>query len=313
MADLRSRLAEELLALGRQRIFAREPVNSPQIRQFCDAIEDDNPIYRDAEAARRHGHGGQVAPPAMLHSWTMPPLRHRDGDRPLLAQARDVFGEHGFDAVIATNYDIHHDRYFEIGERIVETVSIDTVSDLKATPVGVGHFLSTRHDFAGADGAVAATLLIRVYHFRAHDRGAGAPLAAREKPRAGPVGSDDVGKRTMLAPLAIDITPTLVVGGAIGSNDYERVHHDVPLARAQGLKDIITNILTTTGLVSRYVTDWAGPRALLRDMALTLKAPNYPGDRMTLTGAADAQRVSVVGDNSLGKHVVAEIGYTLDA
>lgn len=302
MSD-RSRLAEQLLALGARRISAREPVNVTQIRQFCDAIEDDNPLYRDAGAARRHGHGGQVAPPAMLHCWTMPPLR-RAGEPTLLAQARDIFGDHGFDAVIATNYAVRHDRYFAVGEQVVETVSIEEVSDLKATPVGVGHFLSTRHMFAGADGAVAATLAIRVYHFRRYADGEGPPPLEGGKPT--PVASGTMAGAA-LPPLSIDITPTLIVGGAIGSNDYERVHHDVPLARAQGLNDIIMNILTTTGLVSRYVTDWAGPRAMLRSIALTLKAPNYPGDRMTLTGMADGPRVSVTGRNGLGKHVVAEV------
>ena len=45
------------------------------------------------------------------------------------------------------------------------------------------------------------------------------------------------------------------------------------------------NILTTNGLVGRYVTDWAGPNALLKSVSIRLGAPNYPGDTMTITGA----------------------------
>lgn len=37
------------------------------------------------------------------------------------------------------------------------------------------------------------------------------------------------------------------------------------------------NILTTNGLVGRYVTDHFGPSAVLRKVAIRLGAPNYPG------------------------------------
>ena len=46
---------------------------------------------------------------------------------------------------------------------------------------------------------------------------------------------------------------------AIASRDYQDVHHDPVLAVERGSKDIFMNILSTNGLVGRYVTDWAGP------------------------------------------------------
>ena len=45
------------------------------------------------------------------------------------------------------------------------------------------------------------------------------------------------------------------------------------------------NILSTNGLVGRYVTDWTGPGGVLTDVEIRLGAPNYPGDTMTLTGS----------------------------
>ena len=48
---------------------------------------------------------------------------------------------------------------------------------------------------------------------------------------------------------------------AIATRDYQDVHHDRDKAQAKGSKDIFVNILTDTGLVQRYVTDWAGPDA----------------------------------------------------
>ena len=115
-----------------------------------------------------------------------------------------------------------------------------------------------------------------------------------------------------LPPLAIDLTRTLIVAGAIASRDYQDVHHDPSLAQAKGSKDVIMNILTTNGFVGRYITDWAGPDAFIRSVKVRLGAPNYPGDTMTITGAVtaldgDTATVSVKGSNSLGDHVNAVV------
>jgi acyl dehydratase len=116
-----------------------------------------------------------------------------------------------------------------------------------------------------------------------------------------------------LAPLEIAVTRTLIVAGAIASRDYQDVHHDAELAREKGSPDIFMNILTTNGLVGRYVTDRLGPSAVLRRVAIRLGAPNYPGDTMVLTGTVTAvaddgtAEVAVVGSNGLGRHVTGTV------
>ncbi|MEW2137464.1 MaoC family dehydratase [Streptomyces sp. NPDC005409] len=115
-----------------------------------------------------------------------------------------------------------------------------------------------------------------------------------------------------LPPLEIAVTRTLIVAGAIASRDYQDVHHDADLAREKGSPDIFMNILTTNGLVGRYVTDHLGPHAVLRKVAIRLGAPNHPGDTMTLTGTVAAVsgttvEVRVVGANGLGHHVTGTV------
>jgi acyl dehydratase len=119
-----------------------------------------------------------------------------------------------------------------------------------------------------------------------------------------------------LPPLAIPLTRTLIVATAIASRDYQDVHHDPDLARERGSKDVFMNILTTNGLVGRFVTDWAGPAAVLRSVKIRLGAPNYPGDTMTLTGEVvakedDTVTVAVRGANSLGDHVTGTVRVAL--
>ena len=118
-----------------------------------------------------------------------------------------------------------------------------------------------------------------------------------------------------LPTLEIPLTRTRIVATAIASRDYQDVHHDPGLAQQRGSKDIFMNILTTDGFVGRFVTDWAGPDALLRTVKIRLGAPNYPGDTMVLTGTVTEKHdatveVTLRGANSLGDHVTGTV--TLD-
>jgi 3-oxo-4,17-pregnadiene-20-carboxyl-CoA hydratase beta subunit len=113
-----------------------------------------------------------------------------------------------------------------------------------------------------------------------------------------------------LPELPIPITVTLVVGGALASRDYTPVHHDKAAAQAQGVSDVFMNILTTNGLVGRYVTDWAGPDAVVRNVAIKLGAPNLPGDTMKMVGSVKSKDdatgevvLDVAGKNGWGNHV----------
>jgi 3-oxo-4,17-pregnadiene-20-carboxyl-CoA hydratase beta subunit len=88
----------------------------------------------------------------------------------------------------------------------------------------------------------------------------------------------------VLPEMVIDVTPTFVIASAIATRDYQDVHHDRDRAVERGGKDIFINILTTTGLVQRYVTDWAGPQALVRQVAIRLGVPCYAGDKLSFSG-----------------------------
>jgi len=129
---------------------------------------------------------------------------------------------------------------------------------------------------------------------------------------------DDVGVGTVLPEVPIPITTTLIVAGALASRDFTALHHDKAAAQAGGMQDVFMNILTTNGLVGRYVTDWAGPNAVLQRVAIKLGAPNLPGDTMKMTGsvkkkdeAAKTLEVEVAGRNSWGDHVTGTVVLTL--
>src|SRR5215471_20838315 len=96
--------AGRLAAAGESRARpGRDPVNLPMIRNWIEAIGDPSPVWTDRAAAVAAGHGGLVAPPAMIQVWTMPGLhRGRPGDDPL-GQMSQALDEAGFTSVVATN------------------------------------------------------------------------------------------------------------------------------------------------------------------------------------------------------------------
>jgi len=121
-----------------------------------------------------------------------------------------------------------------------------------------------------------------------------------------------------LPDLDLETTATIVAGGAMASRDYTPVHHDKSAAVAQGLPDMFMNILTTQGICSRYVTDWAGPEAIVTRVKTKLGGPNMPGDTLKIRGKVvgtdgDSADVEVVGNNAWGNHVTATFSLRLPA
>lgn len=129
---------------------------------------------------------------------------------------------------------------------------------------------------------------------------------------------DDVRPGENLPELAIPITVALVTGGAIATRDYFPGHHDLNAAQALGSPHIFMNILTTNGLVQRYVESWAGPEARFTALKIKLGAPNYPGDSMTFNGAVTGHdaatrtvEITLSGKNSMGNHVTGTVALVL--
>jgi len=125
-----------------------------------------------------------------------------------------------------------------------------------------------------------------------------------------------VAEGTELPPLTIEATPTFVVSTALATRDFQDVHHDRDSAVARGSKDIFLNILTDTGLVQRFVSEWAGPEALIRSIKIRLGVPCYAYDTLTFTGRVVSRDgndvvVSVSGVDSLGEHVAGTVAVTL--
>jgi acyl dehydratase len=119
---------------------------------------------------------------------------------------------------------------------------------------------------------------------------------------------------------SLPVTSTVIVAGAIASRDFMPAHHDADFARAQGAPHMFMNILTTNGYVAKFVTDWAGPEARVRKIAIRLGAPAVPGQALRFEGQVLATRaegdecvidVQVRAANDLGDHATGTVVVTL--
>lgn len=158
--------AEEIRAAGGSaRRAGRDPINTPMIRNWTEAIGDANPIYESEEAAVAAGHGGLVAPPAMAQVWTMRGLgKTRESDDPL-GNMTDLLDAEGFTSVVATNCDSTYHRYTRPGEEVtIQSVLTDVVGP-KKTGLGEGWFFTTRNYWRVGD-EVVAEMDFRILKFR---------------------------------------------------------------------------------------------------------------------------------------------------
>ena len=149
---------------------ARDEVNEAMIRRWCDVIEDENPAYTDEQAAKQSVHGGLVAPPTMLQAWVLPGIEMVEwgvGEPKTTQQKLHKFlTDHGFSGVVATNCDQSFERYLKVGDRITGHTIIESISEEKATALGVGYFIVTRTRFVDQNENEVGSMSFRVLKFK---------------------------------------------------------------------------------------------------------------------------------------------------
>ncbi len=162
-----------------------DPVNAPMIRHWCDALDDRNPIYTDPAVAADTVHGGLVAPPTMLQAWSMrgaqmarpdPALAGKDLQNDLHLFLTDA----GYPSVVATNCEQEYTRYLRPDDEIRVTTVIESISEQKATALGIGYFIDTRTTFRDARDEEVGWMTFRVLKFKPNEMPAAATGDAAE-------------------------------------------------------------------------------------------------------------------------------------
>jgi uncharacterized OB-fold protein/acyl dehydratase len=152
-------------------VQADDPVNVPMVRHWIEAMGDTNPVYLDEDAAKASGRDGLVAPAVMLQVWPMKGLKSQ-GPRGDDEQSRLLgkLDEAGFTSVVATNTEQEYLRELVPGDHVSTTSFIESVSEEKATGLGVGHFVTTRTEFRDQAGELVGSMMFRILKFKPREK-----------------------------------------------------------------------------------------------------------------------------------------------
>jgi acyl dehydratase len=118
---------------------------------------------------------------------------------------------------------------------------------------------------------------------------------------------------TVLPERVFEIDRELLVAYANASGDHNPIHQNEEFAQSVGLPNVIAHGMLTMALVGKYVTDWAGGSASVKefgarfvkpvivpagekvDLTVSATVAEIKGDRISLTISATSAGVKVLG------------------
>lgn len=295
--------------------LSKFPVNEPMIGLWCDAVGDENPAYQDDAWAARSRWAGITAPSTTLNMWTLPGYRRTHEVGEPLDVVRQTLDAAGFTSVAAVGNDHEYTRLLRPGDRLSQIQHLGWISPRKRTRLGEGHFFDIVSDFVTADGESVGHATMRIFKWApgsaepgAQDAAAEpAPAPAAEAGQPAPTRAEafetlpaqGLAEGMQLRPWSIDLDATRIIALAAATLDYNDVHFERDAALAAGAQDIYLNILGSSGLMNRYLTDWAGPESTLRSTRVALRNQSHPGDTVTFSGTIRAVRPAEADDRAL--------------
>jgi acyl dehydratase len=78
---------------------------------------------------------------------------------------------------------------------------------------------------------------------------------------------------TELAPVTYPVTRLSLVRYCGASGDFNVIHWNERIAKSVGLPDVIAHGMFTMAEAGRYVTDWAGPQAMVTEYGVRFSSP----------------------------------------
>lgn len=280
------------------------------IRHWCEALEDGNALYLDARYARENGHRSVVAPPASLLTTFLLPLRWPwppDGREPRRFIHYDLKELLDLPVGIVTDIDVTYHAPVFVGDRLNTTQRLVSISPWKRTRVGEGHFWTIDRTYRNQDAVLVARERMTIFSY---GRGSGQQEAAGrggwseaveemiggdgsyQPPEPPSLYWDDVREGDALPELKMPITFTRAVYLASATRDFSPQHSNRDYAHERSkTRDVFVNTPFNMGMVSRLLTDWAGPRSTVRRLKVAMRANVCAGDDMILTGTVTSKYV----------------------
>jgi len=278
------------------------------VRHWCEALEDGNPLYLDPAYARAAGFPGVLAPPASLLTTFLLPLRWPwppDGREPRRFIHYDLKELLDLPVGIVTDIDVTYYAPVFVGDRLNTTQRLVSISPWKRTRVGEGHFWTIDRTYRNQRADLVARERMTIFSYgRGSGNTDGAPAGGWSEAVEEMIGGggpyappsppsltwDDVREGDTLPELHMPITFTRAVYLASATRDFSPQHSNRDYAKQRSkTRDVFVNTPFNMGMVSRLLTDWAGPQSIVRRLKVAMRGNVCAGDEMIITGTVVAK------------------------
>ncbi|MDZ4278116.1 MAG: MaoC family dehydratase N-terminal domain-containing protein [Dehalococcoidia bacterium] len=302
--DVKQRLAE--LTGESEAEQAPLEVNEYLIRHWCETLEDGNPLYLDEAFAKSQCFAGAVAPPgSVMTTFTTPfcwpwPADGREPARHIHYDVKDLLD---LPVGIITEVQVENHRPLQVGDRVSVSQRLVSISPWKKTRLGEGHFWTMERLYRNQRGELVLRERLTAFGYgreQARDQtaaasGGGWSPAVEEAIRGDETSYqrpayrdrcwEDVEEGEELPKLIMAITTTRCVYLASATRDFSPQHSNRDYAQQRSkTRDVFVNTPFNLGMVSRFLTDWAGPKSTVRTMKIAMQGNVCAGDDMIVTG-----------------------------
>lgn len=275
------------------------------IRHWCEAVEDGNPLYLDPEYARSRGFRDVVAPPGMAvgtlstpYRWPWPP-RHYVPSGNIHYRMKKLMN---LPVGVVVDNEVEYLGYLELGDTLSRATRLTSISGPKKTRLGEGYFWVIETTSSTQRGDVVSKMRMTMFAYNP----TGSAAEDDDEPADGrsqatedcldtdrcshpdelrTVHWDDVSEGDDLPTLVMPITVTRCVYLASATRDFSPHHHNRDYARNEvQARDMFLNTPFNFGILSRFLTDWAGPAGMVRRLKLSMRNNICAGDDMLIDG-----------------------------
>jgi len=161
--------AKEWIGKESEPYWGAYTISEAQLMYWCDMVEDANPLYVDCDYARKSRHGGVIAPPVALITWTMPRANQMPDvnapDRklwpPLESEPENSLpAPPGMTEVIVQSSQQVYGNPLRPGDRVYTKSETIAFSPLKETRVGPGYFQTRLETYYNQRDEIVGTEII---------------------------------------------------------------------------------------------------------------------------------------------------------
>jgi acyl dehydratase len=279
----------------------RFPISEDMVFELADAIEEPNPLYLDADYAKKSRFGGLLCP--QLAAWKdwAPRIDYFGAGQDSHFEIPLPFKSYGFNG--GSEWTFH--RPVRVGDHITKTIKIQDMFERSGR---TGQLLFIARDTTQTNQRGEALVTLRhtsIFRKRPETEEAERPqpVGPVNLPRISPPGPGETVEKAVWSPppqrdfnkIEVgDALPEVVRGPmttghlvrwASANGNYARIHWDLPYAMLrQGLPNVVVNGSLKNEYLYILLQRFAGEAGWVRKMYLEHRGMDHPGDTLIITG-----------------------------